>query len=96
MPDPGWKAFKTSGVNQIFIADATTSDPGLMSAADKAKLNSLSPGGGATIYANFAAFPAAGTVPGQFAIDSAVPGGGQGSLYCAFGGNWCFIAILAP
>ncbi len=56
------------------------------------------PGGGASagIYPNMAAFPDPSANPGLFAIDSSTPGGGQGTLYCAFAGSWCVISILAP
>lgn len=39
------KAFKVNDVDRIFIPGATTADDGLMSAADKAKLDSLTPSG---------------------------------------------------
>lgn len=79
------------------IQDATPSNDGVMTAAQAAKLAGINPGGGsATAYANFAAFPSAAANPGAFAIDSSSPGAGQGTLYCAFGGVWCAIAILSP
>lgn len=75
----------------VFPAASDDAD-GMMSAADKTKLDGIAPGGGGAFeYANFAAFPAPLTVPGQFAIDAST-----GDLYCSFGGSWCFITILSP
>jgi hypothetical protein len=52
-------------------------------------------GGGATVYANRAAFPAppasgVGTTQ-LFAIAN-----DTGILYCSFGGSWCEMLILSP
>lgn len=52
-------------------------------------------GGGATVYANFAAFPTPPTsgvgTTQLFAIAN-----DTGVLYCSFGGNWCALGILSP
>jgi len=74
------------------IPQATEVSAGVMSAADKLKLDQISPGGGGAVaYPTFANFPAPATVPGAFAIDSST-----GALYCSFGGSWCIITILVP
>lgn len=53
-------------------------------------------GAAAGIYNGVGQFPDPTANPGLFAIDSSQPGGTQGTLYCAFGGSWCVIGILAP
>lgn len=91
MADTRYKINEFAHEPHIFPAASETAD-GMMSAADKTKLDGIAPGsGGAISYANFAAFPPPGTVPGQFSIDAST-----GDLYCSFGGSWCFITILVP
>lgn len=91
MADTRYKLDEFLHAPHIFPAASQQKD-GMLSAADKAKLDGIAPGsGGAIEYVNFAAFPAPLTVPGQFSIDAST-----GDLYCSFGGSWCFIAILAP
>jgi len=50
------------------IPAATESSAGVLSAADKAKLDSLNPGGEVAHYPTLASFPSAATVPGALAI----------------------------
>lgn len=81
------------------IPQATEVSAGVMSAADKHKLDGLTPGGGgATVYATNADLPPT-PAPGDPqipAIVANVDGTGQAGLYWSFNGSWCFIGILAP
>jgi hypothetical protein len=63
----------------------------VMTKAQASKLAGLTPGsGGASTFPDAAAFPAAGTNQGKFAIaaDTSI-------LYCANNGGWFPIAVLA-
>lgn len=83
------------------IPQATDSSAGVMSAADKTKLDGIAPGGGgAIVYPTSAALLATPTpAPGSAqipAIAANVDGTGQAGLYWSFNGSWCFVAILQP
>lgn len=68
----------------------TSANPAFISVNDDGPVG----GGGATVYTNFASFPAppaAGNPQQSFAIDAS-----NGLLYCSFGGSWCAVSILSP
>jgi hypothetical protein len=91
MADTRYKVREFAHLPHVFPA-ASQTDDGMMSAADKAKLDGIPAGGGAAIeYPNFAAFPNPLTVPGAFAIDLST-----GGLWCATQGAWCFVTVLTP